>query len=97
MICAIDVKLYQLKIAVRGHVSIMLICNAVGEALPPIYCVSGTKLKHNVLQGSPAGMLHLEMRGCDACIFRHVWVHVRIRRFTYVLSNKWFIHPGHVY
>ena len=51
----VDIKLYKLKLSVRGHVSMMLICNAVGEALPPIYCVSGSQLRQNILQGSPPG------------------------------------------
>ena len=30
--CSLDIKLYKLNISVRGHVSMMLICNAMGEA-----------------------------------------------------------------
>jgi hypothetical protein len=67
-----DIKLYELKVSVRGHVSMMLICNAAGEALPPIYCVSGTQLKQNVLQGSAQGMLNEAISRSYTCFIVHV-------------------------
>lgn len=65
----LDIKLYKLKIAVRGHVSMMLICNAVGEALPPIYAVSGSQLKQNILKGSPPGTLTIQIMTLHRVIF----------------------------
>jgi hypothetical protein len=49
-------RLYALNLSVRGHVSMMLICNANGDALPPLYAFSGVKLLHDMLNGAPEGM-----------------------------------------
>ena len=50
-------RLYALNLSVRGHVSMMLICNANGDALPPLYAFSGVKLLHDMLNGAPEGMI----------------------------------------
>jgi hypothetical protein len=46
----------KLLISVRGHVSMMHICNANGVSLPPLYIFSGVKLIHNMLKGAPEGI-----------------------------------------
>lgn len=40
---------------VQGHVSMMLICNANGVSLPPLYVFSGKILKENNLEDAPEG------------------------------------------
>lgn len=50
-------KLEKLITCVRGHVSIMHICNANAVSLPPLYVFSGVKLVHNMLEGAPTGVM----------------------------------------
>ena len=51
-------KLETVVLSVRGHVSIMHICNANGVSLPPLYVFSGCQLVHNMLDGAPPGTIH---------------------------------------
>lgn len=48
----------KLVFHIRGHVSMMHICNATGVSLPPIYVFAGVELIHNMLQDSPNGKTH---------------------------------------
>jgi hypothetical protein len=62
-------RLYALNLSVRGHVSMMLICNANGDALPPLYVFSGVKLLHDMLNGAPEGMAcHVMLTKSQECL-----------------------------
>ena len=63
----LGIKLYKLNISVRDHVSMMLICNAMGEALPLSIVSAVQNSKKNLLQGSPPGMLSCRCFVCHAC------------------------------
>jgi hypothetical protein len=61
--------------SVSGHVSMMLICNANGIALPPLYVVSGVKLLHDILNGAPEGLsCHEKCRQEKCVMFKSCYV-----------------------
>ncbi len=60
-------KLRKTVVKIRGHMSMMHICNANGFSLPPLYVFSGEKLRHNMLDGAPEGMEQCTTMTCCAC------------------------------
>ena len=61
--------LLTVVLSVRGHVSIMHICNANGVSLPPLYVFSGCQLVHNMLDGAPPGTIHTYKNTKKSCYF----------------------------